>query len=91
MIDALRRYLRSQQFNPGLLGAFLNPFFHFLLYVPAVPFAVLSGCDLALRCYHRAGVVTRISHGRTCEPDIEDTSVFANALRFKRSDSPAVP
>lgn len=23
----LRRYLRSQQFNPGLLGAFFNPFF----------------------------------------------------------------
>lgn len=27
MIDALRRYLRRQQFNPGLLGAFFNPFF----------------------------------------------------------------
>ncbi|MEP7056562.1 MAG: class I SAM-dependent methyltransferase [Caldimonas sp.] len=27
MIDLLRRYVRSQQFNPGLFGAFLNPFF----------------------------------------------------------------
>ncbi|WP_280154581.1 class I SAM-dependent methyltransferase [Piscinibacter sp. XHJ-5] len=27
MKTALRRYLGSQQFNPGLLGAFLNPFF----------------------------------------------------------------
>lgn len=27
MIGLLRRYLQKQQFNPGLLGAFVNPFF----------------------------------------------------------------
>ena len=28
MRNTVRRFLRRQQFNPGLLGAFVNPFFH---------------------------------------------------------------
>ena len=53
MIHLLRHYLRSQQFNPGLLGAFFNPFFlarRQLWHEIAAASSALSGPLLDVGC-----------------------------------------